>query len=54
MAAQNTTVHNPTLKGGPTGAVAVAYARYLVKFFEAYAAQHGIQFWGLTAQVWQS
>ena len=51
MTAQNTTTHNPTLKGGVTGPIAVAYARYLVKFFEAYAApEHGISFWGLTAQ----
>ena len=49
MTTQNTTIHNPTLKGGPTGKIAVAYARYLVKFFEAYA-ECGIPFWGLTAQ----
>ena len=29
MTETNSTIHNPTLKGGPTGKIAVAYARYV-------------------------
>eukprot|EP00949_MAST-11_sp_MAST-11-sp1_P003135 g3135.t1 len=49
MTSTNSTIENPKLSGGPSGAIAKVYAQYLVKFFEAYASK-GIQFWGLTAQ----
>ena len=50
MTSQNTSVDNPTLKGGPINDTAHVYAQYLVRFFEEYAKE-GIKFWGLTAQV---
>ena len=50
MTTKNSTIHNPTLQGGPTGVVAQIYANYLVAFFQSYKQEHGIEFWGMTAQ----
>ena len=50
MTEQNTTIHNPTLKGGPISPTAQIYADYLVEFFRRYKKDHDISFWALTAQ----
>ena len=49
MTATNSTINNPSLLGGPAGPMAHAYAAYLVKFFEAYKSEHGVDFWAVTA-----
>ena len=41
--------NNPSFLGGPAGPMAHAYAAYLVKFFEAYKSEHGVDFWAVTA-----
>ncbi|KAI6238714.1 Glucosylceramidase [Aphelenchoides fujianensis] len=38
------------LLGAFNGIYYLAYARYLVKFFEEYYKQHSIEFWGMTVQ----
>jgi glucosylceramidase len=50
MTNTNSTIHNPTLQGGPDGEVAQIYANYLVEFFRRYKNEHSIEFWGMTAQ----
>ena len=50
MTEQNTTLHNPTLKGGPTSPTAQIYADYLIEFFRRYKKKYSIEFWAMTAQ----
>ena len=43
MTEQNTTLHNPTLKGGPTSPTAQIYADYLMEFFRRYSKKYSIE-----------